>query len=108
MEIKIVNFPYQGEETKPENIQFSGESWTCDARMYQTCLSNRGPVDILKPWIEYLNKKNPDVVYLHKINVYFDKNINIKDYDGVTKIMDGVSTFIWFDMKKTVNVTKCE
>jgi len=34
MDIKIVNKPIQNENTKPEDIQYVGESWTVTTRRY--------------------------------------------------------------------------
>lgn len=67
MELKIVKFVLQNENTKPENRQYGDETWCVDNYMYRE--GDGG----MSCWYKELDKRNPSIVYLYDIRAVQDK-----------------------------------
>lgn len=72
MELKIVNRPLQGENTKPEDIQYPNESWCVKTLIYR---DGDGGMNL---WFKELERIKPhvDIIYLYEIKSWKDKIVN--------------------------------
>ena len=81
MEIKLVDRPYQGPETNPENVQYPGESWcVITDRIRET----EGGVSA---WFKKMKDLNPDVLYLYNIQALHQGIVQNSNGDVVEEIV---------------------
>jgi len=73
MELKIVKRPHQDDNTMPKDIQYIGEKWCVKTHFY------REKIGGLNKWYEWLEKHNPDIVYLYEIKLEEQEILN-KDF----------------------------
>ena len=67
LNIKTVKLPLQDENTKPEDIQYSNETWCVRTEIYRE--GDGG----IKLWFDEIKRIKPDIIYFYKIESWKDK-----------------------------------
>jgi len=92
MEIKIVNKPLQNENTKPEDVQYVGETW---------CVNQSSYIDMKQftKAINYYESKGAKTMYLYQIE-HNIQDIVIGMVDGVPVTQEQMRVYVRADYKK--------
>jgi hypothetical protein len=81
MELKIVKYPLQDENTSPEKVQYPNEKWCVDTYMYRELDGG------MNKWFELIERVKPDIVYLYGIKAVKEKISNGNNREFVEDII---------------------
>ena len=94
MELKLVKRPMQGSTTRPEDIQYPGETWCVDTYMFAEI---DGGMELWFKHLEMMEAKGANVTYLYEIKAVNERIVNGENED------DWFETIIYYvraDFKK--------